>query len=151
LTSAVAGQPGISRAPAREAHARLHQDGLVRIRLRRGVCIRRKPREDIPEMIFALAGCGELKRIADGLVLHMCAVRRRAMAEADRAFRSVADHLGIVEALESGDPGLAVRRAMDHTLRLHDHVGRLWRRSAARGAPAKPARTSAGHLEESPA
>jgi len=112
LTSAAAGQPGISRTSAREAHARLHQDGLV---------------------------------------LHMCAVRRRAMAEADRALRSVADHLGIVKVIESGGPGLAARRVMDHTLRLHDHVGRLWRRSAARGAPAKPARTSAGHIEESPA
>lgn len=80
------------------------------------------------QRILELSGCTMLKTIADGLFLHMHAVRRRAMGEADRATRSVVDHMGIIEALESRDPVQAGERVLEHTMRLHDHVRRTWTR-----------------------
>lgn len=80
------------------------------------------------QAILALAKSPMLKDIADGLFLHMRAVRRRAMAEDHRSDRSVADHMEIIEALESRDPERASRAVRDHTLRLHDHVRRTWSR-----------------------
>lgn len=80
------------------------------------------------QRIFEMSQCGMLKSIADGLFLHMHAVRRRAMGEGDRARRSVVDHMGIIEALESRDPALAAERVCEHTMQLHDHVRRTWTR-----------------------
>ena len=82
---------------------------------------------DFHQSIFTLAKCNALKSIADGLFLHMHAVRRRAMGESDRASRSVVDHMGILEALESRNAELAAQRVREHTMRLHDHVRRVWR------------------------
>lgn len=80
------------------------------------------------QRIFSLAKCEALKSIADGLFLHMHSVRRRAMGESDRASRSVVDHMGIVEALEERDADAAAKRVREHTMRLHDHVRRVWTR-----------------------
>ncbi len=80
------------------------------------------------QRIFTLAKCDALKSIADGLFLHMHSVRRRAMGESDRASRSVVDHMGIVEALEARDADTAAKRVREHTMRLHDHVRRVWTR-----------------------
>lgn len=92
------------------------------------------------QRILELSRCRMLKSIADGLFLHMHAVRRRAMGEGDRAARSVVDHVGIIEALESRDPALAAERVCAHTMRLHNHVRRTWTRletiSKARSAMA---------------
>jgi DNA-binding GntR family transcriptional regulator len=46
---------GVSRTPVREALARLEHEGLVRIMPRRGVCIVRKRKDEITEMIRAWA------------------------------------------------------------------------------------------------
>jgi DNA-binding GntR family transcriptional regulator len=46
---------GVSRTPVREALARLKHEGLVEIRPRRGVCIVRKSKAEITEMIRAWA------------------------------------------------------------------------------------------------
>ncbi len=46
---------GVSRTPVREALARLEHEGLVEIRPRRGVCIVRKSKAEITEMIRAWA------------------------------------------------------------------------------------------------
>lgn len=80
------------------------------------------------QRILELSRCTMLKTIADGLFLHMHAVRRRAMGESDRATRSVVDHMGIIEALESREPSLAAERVCQHTMRLHEHVRRKWTR-----------------------
>lgn len=80
------------------------------------------------QRILELSGCAMLKTITDGLFLHMRAVRRRAMGENDRATRSVVDHMNIIDALESRDTVLAAERAVEHTMRLHDHVRRTWKR-----------------------
>lgn len=83
------------------------------------------------QMILEMSGCKLLSTMADGLFVHMYAVRRRALEEDDRATRSVADHLAIIEALEIRDPDLASRMVREHSMRLHAHVRRTWSRLAA--------------------
>ncbi len=78
------------------------------------------------QRILELSQCTMLKTIADGLFLHMRAVRRKAMAEKDRSSRSVAEHIGIIEALEARDADRAAKETREHTMRLHDHVRDTW-------------------------
>lgn len=78
------------------------------------------------QMILEMSGCGILSELADGLFVHIHAVRRRALAENDRAARSIEDHLGIIQALEARDPERAAELVRAHTMRLHDHVRRVW-------------------------
>jgi DNA-binding GntR family transcriptional regulator len=82
----------------------------------------------VHQRILELSGCKLLKTTADGLFMHMHAVRRRAMGEDDRASRSVVDHMEIIEALERRDADVAARLVREHTMRLHDHVRRTWTR-----------------------
>lgn len=86
------------------------------------------------ERILELSGCALLKSTADGLFLHMHAVRKRAMGEDDRARRSVVDHMGIIEALEARDGDLSSRLVREHTMRLHDHVRERWSRLEGLGS-----------------
>ena len=78
------------------------------------------------QCILELSGCALLKTTADGLFQHMHAVRRRAMGEADRATKSVVDHMEIIEALEARDADLASRLVREHTMKLHAHVRAEW-------------------------
>ena len=78
------------------------------------------------QQILELSKCSLLRTTADGLFQHMHAVRRRAMGEADRATRSVVDHMEIIEALEARNADLAGRLVREHTMRLHDHVRLTW-------------------------
>ena len=78
------------------------------------------------EHILEISGCALLKRMADGLFLHMQAVRLRAMNEGDRVKRSIVDHAEIIEALEARDADLAAKRVREHTMKLHDHVRMTW-------------------------
>ncbi len=78
------------------------------------------------QRILELSKCEMIREMADGLFLHMYAVRRRAMGESDRAMHSVADHMGIIEALERRDADLAARLVREHTMRLHDHIRDVW-------------------------
>ena len=80
------------------------------------------------QRILDLSGCSLLKSMADGLFVHMHAVRRRAMGEGDRAARSVVDHMEIIEALEARDPDLASKLVREHTMKLHNHVRKTWTR-----------------------
>lgn len=77
-------------------------------------------------MVLSMSGVGLLARMAEGLFVHMHAVRRRAMAEDGRAQRSVADHLAIIEALEARDPDAAEAASRDHTMRLYAHIAAHW-------------------------
>ncbi|MDA8870971.1 GntR family transcriptional regulator [Rhizobiaceae bacterium] len=92
------------------------------------------------QRILDLSGCTLLRTTADGLFQHMHAVRRRAMGEADRATRSVVDHMEIIDALAHRDPDLAARLVREHTMKLHDHVRTTWTRLGSMGA----ARANAG-------
>lgn len=86
------------------------------------------------QMILELSGCALLGVTAEGLFIHMQAVRRRAMGESDRARKSVVDHMEIIEALLARDPDLAARRVREHTMRLHDHISKTWTRLETIGA-----------------
>jgi len=79
------------------------------------------------QRILDISHCTLLGTLANGLFVHMHAVRRRAMGEEDRVARSVVDHMGIIEALEARNGALAADLVRDHTMRLHDHVRQFWR------------------------
>lgn len=76
--------------------------------------------------ILEMSKCKILKDMADGLFIHMRAIRARTMTEGDRATRSIVDHTHIVGALEARDADLAERLVREHTLNLHDHVKQTW-------------------------
>lgn len=92
------------------------------------------------QRILELSRCVLLKSMADGLFLHMHAVRRRAMGENDRATRSIVDHMEIIEALERREAARASDLVREHTMRLHDHVRDAWTRMARGGGGRAPAR-----------
>ena len=76
--------------------------------------------------ILEMSKCKILKDMADGLFIHMRAIRARTMTEGDRAVRSIVDHAHIIGALEARDADLAERLVREHTLKLHDHVKQTW-------------------------
>ncbi len=76
--------------------------------------------------ILELGGCAMLKDIADGLFVHVRAVRSRAMRESDRAGRSVLDHGRIIEAIAMRDADLAAAQVREHTMGLYEHVRQSW-------------------------
>jgi DNA-binding GntR family transcriptional regulator len=76
--------------------------------------------------ILEMSKCKILKDMADGLFVHMRAIRARTMTEDDRAVRSIVDHTHIIEALEARDAALAEQLVREHTLKLHDHVKQTW-------------------------
>jgi len=78
------------------------------------------------QSILDMSKCALLKNIADGLFIHMRAIRHRTMSEGDRVSRSIVDHLHIIEALDARDADLAERLVREHTLNLHAHVARTW-------------------------
>lgn len=80
------------------------------------------------QRILEISKCSLLGQMADGLFMHMQAVRLRAMNEGNRAHRSVVDHAEIIEALEARDADLSARLVREHTMRLHEHVRRTWTR-----------------------
>jgi DNA-binding GntR family transcriptional regulator len=65
-----------------------------------------------------------ISSMAEGLLVHVCAIRRRTIGDEDRAERSLVDHRQIVEAIEARDAGLAEGLVRDHALDLARHVER---------------------------
>lgn len=78
------------------------------------------------QRILELGRCAMLGDIADGLFVHVRAVRNRAIHESDRVSRSVVDHMHIIEAIEARDADLAGERVREHTMGLHEHVRQTW-------------------------
>lgn len=78
------------------------------------------------QRILEISKCALLKDMADGLFLHMNAVRLRTMGEENRVTRSVVDHVEIIEAIEARKADLAAKLVREHTMRLHNHVRRTW-------------------------
>jgi DNA-binding GntR family transcriptional regulator len=74
------------------------------------------------QTILSLSKCRLLTDITANLFIHMRSIRARTISEANRANRSIVDHLHIIEALESRDTELAERLVREHTLNLATHV-----------------------------
>ena len=60
--------------------------------------------------------------MAENLFTHMRMIRRKTIAEKDRAHRSIHDHMNIIEALEARDPDRAEQLTREHALGLAKHV-----------------------------
>ena len=74
------------------------------------------------QTILKLSKCRLLEELAEGLFLHMRAIRARTIGDRDRADRSIVDHMHIIEALEARDTDLAERLVREHTCNLLAHV-----------------------------
>ena len=74
------------------------------------------------QALLRMSRCALLNEMTDNLFAHMRGIRRRTISEADRASRSIIDHMHIIEALESRDTALAEQLAKQHTLDLAVHV-----------------------------
>ncbi len=76
------------------------------------------------QAIISMSGCALLAEMTENLFIHMRAIRKITIHQENRAARSVADHVRIIEALERRDPELAERLAREHTRGLAAHVER---------------------------
>ncbi|GAW33487.1 putative HTH-type transcriptional regulator YdfH [Roseovarius sp. A-2] len=86
--------------------------------------------------ILEISHCALLKSMAEGVFLHIKAVRLRSMWEGDRVKRSVVDHAEIIEALERRDAEDAANKVREHTMQLHEHIRKTWGRlNLTRNAP----------------
>jgi DNA-binding GntR family transcriptional regulator len=74
------------------------------------------------QRIIELGHSQLIANIADKLMIHVRAIRRHTIGDADRAERSIVDHMQIIEALEDRDAELAERLVRDHALNLARHV-----------------------------
>ena len=60
--------------------------------------------------------------LAENLFTHMRMIRRKTIGEADRAGRSIRDHMNIIEAIEARDTARAEDLVRNHALGLAEHV-----------------------------
>jgi DNA-binding GntR family transcriptional regulator len=74
------------------------------------------------QAIIRMSGCALLSEMTENLFIHMRAIRKITIHQDNRAVRSIADHLRIIEALERHDAELAERLAREHTRGLAAHV-----------------------------
>lgn len=74
------------------------------------------------QRIIELSKCKLLKEIADGLFVHMRAIRRKTIGERDRATESIIDHMRIISAIEARDANLAEQLVREHAMNLADHI-----------------------------
>lgn len=74
------------------------------------------------QAIIRLSKCDLLSEIAEGLFVHMRAIRSRSIKAQDREADPVVDHLYLIEALEKRDAGLAEKLVREHTNHLSEHV-----------------------------
>jgi DNA-binding GntR family transcriptional regulator len=74
------------------------------------------------QAIIRMSGCALLAEMTENLFIHMRAIRKVTIHQDNRAARSIADHMAIIEALERRNPDEAARLAREHTLGLAAHV-----------------------------
>ena len=74
------------------------------------------------QAIVSLSKCSLLSETAEGLFVHMRAIRARTIKDRGRARSSMSDHTQIIEAIESRDSSTAEQLVRDHALRLAEHV-----------------------------
>lgn len=74
------------------------------------------------QALIRLSGSDLIINMTDNLFLHVRSVRRVTIAHGDRAERSLADHLKIIEALAKRNAERAEKLSREHALGLADHV-----------------------------
>jgi DNA-binding GntR family transcriptional regulator len=74
------------------------------------------------QAIIRLSGSHLMGETLENLMIHIRAIRRMTIAQADRAARSIVDHMRIIEALEARDTERAERLVRQHSLDLARHV-----------------------------
>jgi len=74
------------------------------------------------QAIINLSGSHLMSRTIENLFVHVRAIRRMTISQKDRASRSIADHMRIIEALERRDTELAEGLVRQHSLDLAAHV-----------------------------
>lgn len=78
------------------------------------------------QRIIELGHSQLIANMADGLLVHVRAIRRHTIGEADRPERSIVDHAHIIEALRTRQPEFAERLVREHALNLARHVQLSW-------------------------
>ncbi len=76
------------------------------------------------QAIIRLSGNPLLVDMTRDLFIHMRAIRQATIGQADRAKRSIVDHMNIIEALEQRDTERAAALVLKHALDLAAHVER---------------------------
>jgi DNA-binding GntR family transcriptional regulator len=76
------------------------------------------------QAIIRMSGNGVLVSLAENLFTHMRMIRRKTIAEQDRADRSIRDHMTIIEALEARETDRAEELVRNHALGLAEHVAK---------------------------
>jgi DNA-binding GntR family transcriptional regulator len=74
------------------------------------------------QRIIELGQSPLLVDMANGLLVHVRAIRGSTIGDDNRVERSIVDHIHIIEALEARDAELSERLVRDHALDLADHV-----------------------------
>jgi DNA-binding GntR family transcriptional regulator len=74
------------------------------------------------QALIRLSGSAVLLDMTANLLMHVRGIRQLTIGRDDRATRSIADHLAIIEALERRDVEAAERRSREHTLGLARYV-----------------------------
>ena len=70
------------------------------------------------QTLVQLSGSATLIEITSNIFMHVRGIRQITIGRDDRATRSIADHLAIIEALERREVEVAERLSRDHTLGL---------------------------------
>ena len=74
------------------------------------------------QAIIRLSKSTVLADMTDNLLLHVRGIRALTIGRHDRAKRSIADHLAIIDAIEKRDTERAERLSREHTLGLAAYV-----------------------------
>jgi DNA-binding GntR family transcriptional regulator len=74
------------------------------------------------QAIVRMGGNELIADTTENLFIHVRAIRRMTIGDSDRAERSVADHMKIIEALEQRDGDRAASLVLKHNLDLASHV-----------------------------
>jgi DNA-binding GntR family transcriptional regulator len=74
------------------------------------------------QAIIRLSKSKLISDMTENLLIHVRAIRQVTIRQSDRAARSIADHMKIIEALERRDTELAERLDRQHALDLAAHV-----------------------------
>ena len=74
------------------------------------------------QAIIRLSGSHLMGKAIENLFIHVRAIRRRTISQANRANRSILEHMQIIDALEARNTELAERLVREHSLGLAAHV-----------------------------